>query len=334
MNILTTELDPKKSTTNETALRPVSFDTYIGQDKLKKQLKTYIKSAKMRGVSHLDHILVSGPPGLGKTTVAHIVANELEANIQTIIAPAIEKQADMVSVLLSLEEGDVLFVDEIHALKRTTEEMLYSAMEDYKIDILTEVDGSPRTITLNLPKFTLIGATTRQGLMSAPLLDRFGIKQSLNYYSPEELLIILKNNAKKMKIKAEKSGLIEISKRSRGTPRIANNLLSRVRDYAIVENDSIIDEKIAHNTLDEIGVDKHGLDERDRRVVKVMFENFNNRAVGIDSISKTVGEEKETIERIVEPYLLKEKLLIRTPKGRQLTEKGSSYAYELINEED
>lgn len=331
---MTEELNPNKSIENDTVLRPVSFDTYIGQEKLKNQLKTYIKSAKIRGVNHLDHILVSGPPGLGKTTIAHIVANELKANIKTIIAPAIEKPADLVSVLVSLSEGDILFIDEIHALKRTTEEMLYSAMEDYKVDILTEVDGVPNTITLNLPKFTLIGATTRQGLMSAPLLDRFGIKQTLNYYSPNELLVIIKNNAKKMKIDFKEEGLIEISQRSRGTPRIANNLLSRVRDYAIVENDSIIDNEIAHDTLDEIGVDKHGLDERDRKVIIVMFENFNNRPVGIDSISKTVGEDKETIERIVEPYLLKEKLLIRTSKGRQLTNKGSDYAYELINEKD
>lgn len=326
---MTDELNPELSNSNENILRPISFKNYVGQSKIKKQLKTYIKAAKIRKVNHLDHILISGPPGLGKTTVAHIIANEMGSKIHTAIAPAIEKPADIVSVLLSLDPGDILFIDEIHALKRTTEELLYSAMEDYKIDILTEDNGIQKTLTFNLPKFTLIGATTRQGLMSTPLLDRFGIKQSLTYYSPEDLLTIISDNSKKMGIEYVKKGLVEIAKRSRGTPRIANNLLSRVRDFAIVENDSIIDEKIANETLDELGVDKHGLDERDRKVILTMFQNFNNRAVGIDSISKTIGEDKETVERIVEPYLLKEGLLTRTTKGRKLTEKGEEYAYVL-----
>jgi Holliday junction DNA helicase RuvB len=323
------ELDPQNKSNSENILRPTSFNHYVGQEKLKKQLITYIKAAHILEKDHIDHVLVSGPPGLGKTTIAHIIANEMKTNIHTAIAPAIEKPADMVALLVSLEDGDILFIDEIHALKRTTEEMLYSAMEDYKVDILTEDGLLKKTITLPLAKFTLIGATTRQGLMSPPLLDRFGIKQSLDYYSPEELNRILKANSEKLNINYEEDGLVEIANRSRGTPRIANNLLNRVRDFAVVDNDGLLNKDIAITTLDELGVDKIGLDERDRKVINVMYDHFKNRPVGIDSISKTVGEDKETIERIVEPFLLKERLIIRTHKGRELTKAGEEYAYRL-----
>lgn len=321
-----TEVNPNIKSEFENILRPRNFKDYIGQEKLKNQLNVYITAAKKRGEKYLDHMLISGPPGLGKTTVAHIVANEMKSNIVTIMAPSIDKPADIVKALITLEDGDILFIDEIHALKRNCEEILYSAMEDFKIGIMTQ----DKAITINVERFTLIGATTRKGLISSPLLDRFGIVQQIEYYNNEDLEIILKANAKKIKISFNNDAIKEIALRSRGTPRIANKLLSRIKDYAQVHNNSLINIDIARKTLDDLGVDKFGLEESDRRIILTMYTDLKNRPVGIDTISKTSGEDKETLERVIEPFLIREKLIIRTSKGRELTAKGQNYADELI----
>lgn len=308
----------KNNLSFENILRPKYIKDYIGQEKIKNQIKTYISAAKMRSEKRIDHTLVYGPPGLGKTTIAHIIKNELKTRIKTVISPSIEKPLDMVSILMDIDEGDVLFIDEIHRLKSNIEEMLYSAMEDFKIEIITEKD----VVVLNIPKFTLIGATTRKGMLSSPLLDRFGIVLKLEYYEKKDLNLILEANSKKIKIEYKKEGLDEIAKRSRGTPRIANKLLSRVRDYAMVENNGIIDKKITKKTLDILGIDENGLESSDRNVLKNMFVELKNKPCGIETIAKTCGEDKETLERVIEPFLIKEKLIRRTPKGRILTDKA------------
>lgn len=310
----------------ENILRPKYIKDYIGQDNIKNQINTYINAAKIRSDKTLDHILFYGPPGLGKTTIANIIANELKTKIKTVMAPSIEKPIDIVSVLMNIDDGDVLFIDEIHALKRNIEEILYSAMEDFKIEIITEKD----VIVLNIPKFTLIGATTRKGLISSPMLDRFGIVLKLEYYKKNDLILILEANSKKINVKYEIDGLKEISKRSRGTPRVANKLLSRVKDFALVENNGVIDKRITKKSLDILGVDENGLEDSDRNVLVNMFKDLKNKPSGIETIAKTCGEEKETLERVIEPFLIKEKLIRRTPKGRVLTDKGILIAENLV----
>jgi Holliday junction DNA helicase RuvB len=314
-------LDPENKISSENILRPQYLKDYVGQEKTKKELSVYIQAAQQRGEKFLDHMLVSGPPGLGKTTVANIVANEMEQRIHRAAAPSIEKPAQLISLLIMVEEGDFVFIDEIHALKRTIEEILYSAMEDFRIDISTE----DKTVSIDIPKFTLIGATTRAGLLSAPFLDRFSIKTELDYYNVSELKEILKANGNKLGINYKDDALIEIAKSARGTPRIANNLLKRVADFALVENSGLLDLSVVKSTLSHLGIDSYGFDNKDRKMLDVMYHNLKNKPSGIDNIARTMNESKDTVERIIEPYLIKEGFIIRTEKGRSLTSKAIQF---------
>ena len=302
-------------------IRPQSIDEYVGQSEVKENLKIFIKAAKMRGET-LDHTLLYGPPGLGKTTLANIIANELGTNIKTASGPAIEKTGDLAAVLSTLEQGDVLFIDEIHRIPRFVEEILYSAMEDFTIDIVVGTDNSSRSIKIDLPPFTLVGATTRAGDLTGPLRDRFGIVSKLNYYTIDELKQIVKRTSRVLDYEIDEAAALEVAKRSRGTPRIANRLFKRVRDYACVMNENIINKEVASYALDKLKVDKEGLDETDYNLLKAIIERFNGGPVGIEAISSSIGEEQTTIEDVYEPYLLQNGFLKRTPRGRMVTEKA------------
>ncbi len=308
----------------ELSIRPQSLDEYIGQSEIKENLRVFIKSALMREES-LDHILLYGPPGLGKTTLAYIIATELGSNIKTASGPSIEKTGDLAAILSTLEENDVLFIDEIHRIPRYIEEVLYPAMEDYYLDIIVGTDGSSRNIKINLPHFTLVGATTRAGDLSSPLRDRFGIIAKLNYYTEEELYQIIKRTSKVLDTPITDEAARELAKRSRGTPRIANRLFKRVRDFALVYSSGIINEDILNSSLDRLKVDKSGLDETDRILLTAIIERFSGGPVGLEALASSIGEESSTIEDVYEPYLLKEGYIKRTPRGRVVTDKAYEY---------
>ena len=303
----------------EGSLRPQTLDDYIGQSKIKENLKIYIEAAKRRSDS-LDHVLFYGPPGLGKTTLAGIIANEMGVNMKVTSGPAIEKPGEMAAILNNLQEGDILFVDEIHRLNRQVEEVLYPAMEDFAIDIMIGKGASARSIRLDLPHFTLVGATTRAGLLTAPLRDRFGVIHHLEFYSVEELKHIILHSAKVLNVSIEEKGAIELARRSRGTPRLANRILKRVRDFAQVKYDGVITEKVACTALDLLEVDKMGLDHIDRNILLTMINKFKGGPVGLDTLAAAIGEDAGTLEDVYEPYLLKSGFLNRTPRGRTVTD--------------
>ena len=305
-------------------IRPVSLDEYVGQSEIKENLGVFIKSSVMRGET-LDHILLYGPPGLGKTTLAYIIANELGTNIKTASGPSIEKSGDLAAILSTLEEGDVLFIDEIHRIPRYIEEILYPAMEDFYLDIIVGSDGSSRNIKINLPHFTLVGATTRAGDLSSPLRDRFGIISKLNFYTEDELYQIIKRTSRVLDTPITDDAARELAKRSRGTPRIANRLFKRVRDFALVYGDGIINEDILSTSLDRLKVDKTGLDETDRLLLTAIIERFNGGPVGLEALASSIGEEASTIEDVYEPYLLQHGYLKRTTRGRMVTDKTYEY---------
>lgn len=305
----------------EPSLRPKTLAEYIGQEKAKQNLKIYIEAAKQRGDS-LDHVLFYGPPGLGKTTLAGIIANEMGVNMKITSGPAIEKPGEMAAILNNLQEGDILFVDEIHRLNRQVEEVLYPAMEDYAIDIMIGKGATARSIRLELPRFTLVGATTRAGLLTAPLRDRFGVIHHLEFYTVEELSTIICHSAKVLGVEIAPEGAAELAKRSRGTPRIANRLLKRVRDFAQVKYDGNITKEIASFALDLLEVDRYGLDVTDRNLLLTMIEKFSGGPVGLDTLAAAIGEDAGTIEEVYEPYLLKNGFINRTPRGRVATEKA------------
>ena len=305
----------------EKTIRPDSIDEYIGQTEVKNNLDVFIKASKIREES-LDHVLLYGPPGLGKTTLAYIIANELGVNIKTASGPSIEKSGDLAAILSSLEEGDVLFIDEIHRMPRYIEEILYPAMEDYVLDIIVGTDSSSRNIRIELPHFTLVGATTRAGDLSSPLRDRFGIISKLQYYTEEELVEIVKRTGRVLETKISEEAAIELARRSRGTPRIANRLFKRVRDFAIVLGDGEITLDITKEALDRLKVDSLGLDDTDYNLLKSIIEKFNGGPVGIEAIASSIGEEQTTIEDVYEPYLLQIGFINRTPRGRVVTPKA------------
>ena len=304
--------------TFETSIRPDSIDEYIGQKEVKENLKVFIEAAKMRDET-LDHVLLYGPPGLGKTTLAFIIANELGKNIKTASGPSIEKSGDLAAILSTLEPGDVLFIDEIHRMPRFIEEILYPAMEDFTLDIIVGSDGNSRNIKIDLPPFTLVGATTRVGDLSSPLRDRFGIISKLQYYTVEELTEIVKRTGRVLNAPIDDDASLEIAKRSRGTPRIANRLFKRTRDFALVKGNGNIDLKIAKHALDRLGVDDMGLDEVDIALLKAIIYKFNGGPVGVEAIASSIGEEVSTIEDVYEPYLLQMGFLKRTARGRMVT---------------
>ena len=308
----------------EVSLRPKKIIEYIGQDDVKENIEVFIKAARMRDES-LDHVLLYGPPGLGKTTLAHIIANEMESDIKTASGPAIEKSGDLAAILSNLEPGDVLFIDEIHRIPRVIEEILYSAMEDFTLDIIVGVEGSSRTLKIDLPPFTLVGATTRAGDLSAPLRDRFGIVSKLNYYTEEELVLIVKRTCRVLEIEIVDEAALEIVKRSRKTPRVANRLCKRVRDFALVLGNSKIDMDITLKSLGKLKVDSHGLDQVDIEYLESLIHKFNGGPVGVETIATSIGEEVTTIEDVVEPYLLQEGYIKRTQRGRQATEKAYNH---------
>lgn len=305
----------------ENSLRPQMLSDYVGQDKVKKNLKVYIEAAKQRGDS-LDHVLLYGPPGLGKTTLACIIANEMGTNIKITAGPAIEKPGEMAAILNNLQDGDVLFVDEIHRLNRQVEEVLYPAMEDYVIDIMIGKGASARSVRLDLPRFTLVGATTRAGMLSAPLRDRFGVVNRLSFYNTQELRQIILHSAKVLDVEIDEAGALELAQRSRGTPRLANRLLKRVRDFAQIRYDGRITKEVTDFALDLLEVDKLGLDQTDRQIIMTMIQNFGGGPVGLDNLAVSIGEDAGTLEDVYEPYLVQNGLIVRTPRGRMVSGEG------------
>ncbi len=309
------ELDEDMSDNN---IRPAKIEDYIGQEDVKQNIKVYIEAAKMRDES-LDHVLLYGPPGLGKTTLANIIANELDVNIKTASGPSIEKAGDLAAILSSLEPGDVLFIDEIHRMPSYIEEILYPAMEDFVLDIIIGGEGNTRNIRIDLPPFTLVGATTRAGDLTSPLRDRFGITAKLQYYTKEELIKIIKRTSKVLDVPIDDDAAIELASRSRGTPRIANRLFKRVRDFALVDGNGIIDIKITKKALGRLKIDERGLDNTDQEFLLAIIKKFNGGPVGIESVAASIGEEVTTIEDVYEPYLLQQGFIKRTPRGRVVT---------------
>lgn len=302
----------------ELSLRPTRFADYVGQDKVRERLELFVAAAKGRG-DVLDHVLLSGPPGLGKTTLAHILGEQMEVNVKTTSGPAIDKAGDLAGLLTGLEKGDILFIDEIHRIPRAVEEYLYSAMEDFVIDILIDQGPNARSVRLNLPRFTLVGATTRMGLLTAPFRSRFGMSNRLDYYSHEDLKKIITRSARILNVDVDEPGALEIAARSRGTPRIANNLLRWVRDYAQVKADNRINKEIADRALTMLDIDQYGLDEMDKRLLETILLKFSGGPVGLGSLAVSVGEEAGTIEEVYEPYLIQEGYMKRTPQGRVVT---------------
>ena len=310
----------------EKSIRPLTLSEYVGQEELKSNLDVFIKACKIRNES-LDHVLLYGPPGLGKTTLAHIIANELGTNLKTASGPAIEKSGDLAAILSTLEPGDVLFIDEIHRMPRYIEEILYPAMEDFELDIIIGSEGNSRNIKIDLPPFTLVGATTRAGDISSPLRDRFGIVSKLNYYTQKELSQIIKRTSKVLDFSIDDDAALELARRSRKTPRIANRLFKRVRDFALVSGHSVITKEITDESLKRLNVDKDGLDTIDIEYIQAIINKFNGGPVGVETIATSIGEEVSTIEDVVEPYLLQEGFIKRTSRGRIATEK----AYKHLN---
>ena len=314
-SLIRPELESRQEERMENSLRPQTLDEYIGQTKVKENMKIYIEAAQKRGDS-LDHCLFYGPPGLGKTTIANIIANEMKSNLKVTSGPAIEKPGDLAAILTTLSEYDVLFIDEIHRLSKNVEEILYPALEDYTLDIVIGTGPSAKSIRIDLPKFTLIGATTKAGSLTTPLRDRFGIIHKLELYSPEDLSIIVKRSAKILDVGIDDESAMEIARRSRGTPRIANRLLKRVRDYAAVLGDGIITLKITKIALNKLEIDELGLDETDRKILEIMINQYQGRPVGLETIATTLGDEVDTIEDVYEPYLIQIGFIARTPRGR------------------
>ncbi len=305
-------------------LRPAQLKDFIGQQKIKDNLRIFILAAKARGEA-LDHVLFYGPPGLGKTTLANIIARELEVDIKVTSGPVMERAGDLAGILTNLHEGDVLFIDEIHRLNATVEEYLYTAMEDFRLDIVIDKGANARSVRLNLPHFTLVGATTRAGLLTSPLRSRFGVVSRLDYYPPEDLYHIVVRSAKILSVEIDADGAMEIARRSRGTPRIANRLLRRIRDFAQIEGDGVITKKVAAGALERLDVDGRGLDEMDKRILLTVIQKFDGGPVGVNSLAVAVGEESDTIEEIYEPFLIQEGFLHRTARGRQATEFAYKY---------
>ena len=314
-SLIRPELESRQEERMENSLRPQTLDEYIGQTKVKENMKIYIEAAQKRGDS-LDHCLFYGPPGLGKTTIANIIANEMKSNLKVTSGPAIEKPGDLAAILTALSEYDVLFMDEIHRLSKNVEEILYPALEDYTLDIVIGTGPSAKSIRIDLPKFTLIGATTKAGSLTTPLRDRFGIIHKLELYSPEDLSIIVKRSAKILEVGIDDESAMEIARRSRGTPRIANRLLKRVRDYAAVLGDGNITLKITKHALNQLEIDELGLDETDRKILEIMINQYQGRPVGLETIATTLGDEVDTIEDVYEPYLIQIGFIARTPRGR------------------
>ncbi|UXZ05404.1 Holliday junction branch migration DNA helicase RuvB [Moraxella nasicaprae] len=310
---------PKKDDPTDRAIRPTSLAEYIGQPTVKEQMQVFIPAAKARGEA-LDHTLIFGPPGLGKTTLANIIAKEMGGNLRSTSGPVLERAGDLAAMLTNLEKGDVLFIDEIHRLSPAIEEILYPAMEDYQLDIMIGEGPAARSIKLDLPPFTLVAATTRAGLLTSPLRDRFGIVQRLEFYSVADLTTIVKRSARLMGVASDHDGAVEIARRSRGTPRIANRLLRRVRDYAEVKGDGMITQHIASSALDMLNVDKQGLDHLDRRYLQALQERFGGGPVGVEALAAALAEDRGTLEDVIEPYLIQQKYIDRTPKGRVLTQ--------------
>lgn len=330
--IISPEIENQGEERLENSLRPKTLEEYIGQDKIKENMKIYIEAAKQRK-EPLDHVLLYGPPGLGKTTLSNIISNEMESNIKITSGPAIEKPGDLAALLTNLSEFDVLFIDEIHRLTKSVEEILYPALEDFTLDIIIGKGPSARSIRLDLPKFTLIGATTKAGSLTTPLRDRFGIVHRLELYKVEDLTKIVKRSAKILGVKIEEKAAIEIARRSRGTPRIANRLLKRVRDFALVLGNGNIDEKITKLALNKLEIDEIGLDELDRKLLETMIVQYGGRAVGIEALATSVGEEVETIEDVYEPYLIQIGFIARTVRGRKVLPPAYTHmGYEYLGE--